>query len=115
MHKGQGRKPLLNEHDHPALRRYCLRTHHATMMDTAIWAREYFGKSLFLNTVTASKCINACRRGQEVQLFFRPNVRMWKKIARSDFDSGMIVVARQGALSISETVGSPGILKHTSL
>ena len=38
VRKGQGRKPLLNVHDHRALRQYCLRNHHATMMDIATWA-----------------------------------------------------------------------------
>ena len=49
--KGQGRKPLLNVPDHRAFRRYCLRNHHATMMDIATWAWWYFGKSLSLKTV----------------------------------------------------------------
>ena len=48
------------------------------------------------NHVAATKCIQACRHGQEVQLFFRPNVGMGKKCDLSDFDSGMIVGARQG-------------------
>ena len=41
VHKGQGRKPLLNAWDHRALRRYCLRNHHATVMDIATWAQEH--------------------------------------------------------------------------
>ena len=53
------------------------------------------------NHVAATKCIKACRRGQEVQLFFRPNVRMGKKWDLSDFDHGMIVDARQIGLSIT--------------
>ena len=44
VHKGHGKKPLLNACDHQALRRYCLRNCHATMMDIATWARQYFGK-----------------------------------------------------------------------
>ena len=55
VHKGQGQKPLLNEHVHWALRRYCLRNRHATMMDIVTWAWEYFGKSLSLNT--ALRCV----------------------------------------------------------
>ena len=47
--------------------------------------------------------LNACRHGQEVQLFFRPNVRMGNKNDLSDFDHGMIVGVRQGGLNISET------------
>ena len=53
--------------------------------------------------MAATKCIKAFRRGQEVQLLFRQNVRMGKKCDLSDFDRGMIVSARQGGLSISET------------
>ena len=40
------------------------------------------------------------RHGQEVQLLFRPNIRMGNKYDPSDFDDGMIVGAR-GSLSIS--------------
>ena len=39
----------------------------------------------------------------EIQLFFRPNVRLGKKCDLSGFNCGMIVGARQGELSISET------------
>ena len=52
--------------------------------------------------MTATKCIKACRRGQEVHLFFTPNFRMENKCDLIDFDSGMVVGARQGGLSISE-------------
>ena len=62
--------------------------------------------------MAATKGIKACRCGQEVQLFFRPNVRMGKKCDRSDFDHGMIVGARQGGLSISETADLLGF-SHT--
>ena len=52
-----------------------------------------------------TKCIKACRSGQEVQLF-RPNVRIGKKCNLNDFHCGMIVGARQSALSISEAAVS---------
>ena len=55
------------------------------------------------NHVAAAKCIKASRRGQEVQLFFRPNFWILKKSDLSVFDCGMIVIARQCGLSISET------------
>ena len=54
---------------------------------------------LSANHVAVAKCIKACRHGQEVQLFFRLNVRMGKKCDLSDFDHGMIIGARQGGLS----------------
>ena len=46
------------------------------------------------NHVAETKRIKTCRHGQEVQLFFRPNVRMEKKCDQSDFDRGIIVGAR---------------------
>ena len=49
--------------------------------------------------MAATKSINAGRYGQEVQLLFRPNVRMGKKCDLSDFDHGMIVGTRQSGLS----------------
>ena len=43
VQKSQGQKQLLNACDPQGiLRRYCLRNCHATMMDIAIWAWEYF-------------------------------------------------------------------------
>ena len=72
VRKGQGRKPLLNARDHRALRRYCLRNRHATMMDIATWAQEYFGKSLSLNTVR--RCIKKCN----LKLYYAK--RQWKRV-----------------------------------
>ena len=51
---------------------------------------------------------------QEVQLFFRPNIRMGKKYDVSDFDHAMIVGARQGGLSISETA-DPLTFSHATV
>ena len=55
------------------------------------------------NHVATTKCIKARRHDQEVQLFFRPNIRKGKKSDLSDFDCGRIVGARQGGLSTLET------------
>ena len=50
--------------------------------------------------MAATKCMKAFRSGQEVQLFFRPNVRMGEKRDVCDFDHGIIVGARQGGLKL---------------
>ena len=63
--------------------------------------------------MAATKWIKACRHGQELQLFFRSNVRMGKKCDLSDFDHGMIICARQGGLSISETADLQGFSRKT--
>ena len=41
--------------------------------------------------------------GLELQLMFTSTIRMGKKCDLSNFDCGMIIGARQGGLSISET------------
>ena len=64
--------------------------------------------------VAETKCIKACRRGQEVPLFFGLNVRMGNKCDLSDFDHGMIVGAKQNGLSISETADLLGF-SHTTV
>ena len=66
-HKGQGQKPLLNARDHRALRRYCLRNRHATMMNIATWAREHFGKSL--SAAASWNCI--MQRGRHLLILSR--------------------------------------------
>ena len=54
----KGPKPLWNARGHQVLRWYCLKNCHTPMMDIATLAREYFGKSLSLNTVC--RCIKKC-------------------------------------------------------
>ena len=44
--------------------------------------------------MAATKCIKACGRGQEVHLFFTPNVRMRNKCDLRDFDRGLFVGGR---------------------
>lgn len=55
VRKGQGRKPLLNVRELRALWRYCIRNRHSTVMDITTWARDYFKKTLSVNTVR--RCI----------------------------------------------------------
>ena len=98
--KGQVWKLLLNARDHRSLRRYCLRNRHASMMDIATWAREYFGKSLSLNTVRRCikcnlKLYSAKRKAFHIFFVETPQsslgpkssemVRKWKHVLWSHF------------------------------
>ena len=57
--------------------------------------------------------LKACRRGQEVLLFFRPNVKIGKKWNSSDFECGIIVGARQ-VVWVSQTTGLL-VFSHNSI
>ena len=60
-------------------------------------------------------CIKACRRGQEVQFCFQTKCQNGEEIgSKLHFDRGMIVGARQGVLSISETADLVGF-SHTTV
>lgn len=45
-----------------------------------------------------TKCIQACRRGHDIWLKFKPSVRTVKKGDLSDFDCGVVVTLRQASL-----------------
>ena len=109
--QSQGRKPLLDAREHRALRRFCLRNCHATMMDIATGAREYFGISLSLNTIHC--CINKCnlklyfaKRKAFIhfeqkchQVLWAPNhlswtERQWKRVLWSDESTFQLVFGK---------------------
>ncbi len=69
---------------------------------------------LSASDMAATQCIKSCRYGREVQLFFRANIGMEKKCDLSDFDRGVIVGARRGGLSISETADLLGFSRMTA-
>ncbi len=50
VHKGQGRRPLLDAHGLQALRRHCITHPHNSVIDMTKWAQEYFQKPLSHNT-----------------------------------------------------------------
>jgi biotin operon repressor len=58
VRKGQGRKPILNDRDLRALRRYCLKNRHSSVTEITTWAQQYFRKRLSINTIRRSirKC-----------------------------------------------------------
>ncbi len=51
LHKGQGRRPLLNTRGLQALRRHCITHQHDSIIDITKWAQEYFQKPLLVNTI----------------------------------------------------------------
>ncbi len=51
VHKGQGRRTLLDARGLRALRRHCITHRHDSVIDITKWAQEYFQKSLSVNTI----------------------------------------------------------------
>lgn len=63
--------------------------------------------------MTATFCIYACRHGQDNILKFKPSIRLERKGDLSEYKRGMVVCARQAALSVSETAALLGF-SHTT-
>ncbi len=51
VHKGQGRRPLLDARGLQALRRHCITHRHDSVIDITKWAQEYFQKPLSVNAI----------------------------------------------------------------
>ncbi len=66
VHKGQGRKTILDARDLRALRRHCITYRNATVMEITTWAQEYFQKTLSVNTI--HRAIRRCRLNIQRQL-----------------------------------------------
>ncbi len=56
VHKGQGRRPLLDPRGLRALRRHCITHRHDSVIDITKWAQEYFQKPLSVNTTRRAIC-----------------------------------------------------------
>ncbi len=56
VHKGQGRRPLLDARGLRALRRHCITQRHDSVIDINKWAQEYFQKPLPVNTIRRAIC-----------------------------------------------------------
>ncbi len=56
MHKGQGRRPLLDVHGLRALRQHCITYRHDSIIDITKWAQECFQKPLSVNTIRRAIC-----------------------------------------------------------
>uniref|UniRef100_A0A9J8AGX4 Transposase Tc1-like domain-containing protein n=1 Tax=Cyprinus carpio carpio TaxID=630221 RepID=A0A9J8AGX4_CYPCA len=57
--KVQGRKTILDARDLRALRRHCITSRNATVMEITTWAQEYFQKTLSVNTI--HRAIRRCQ------------------------------------------------------
>ncbi len=51
VHKGQGRRSLLDACGLRALRQHCITHQHDSVIDIIKWAQEYFQKPLSVNTI----------------------------------------------------------------
>ncbi len=56
VHKGQGRRSLLDAHGLRALRWHCITHQHDSVIDITKWAPEYFQKPLSVNTIRRAIC-----------------------------------------------------------
>ncbi len=56
VHKGQGRRTLLDDCGLWALRRHCISHRHDSVIDITKWAQEYFQKPLSVNTIRRAIC-----------------------------------------------------------
>ncbi len=56
VHKGQGRRPLLDARGLRALRWHCITHRHDSVIDITKWAQEYFQKPLSVNTIHRAIC-----------------------------------------------------------
>ncbi len=56
VHKGQGRRPLLDARGLRALWRHCITHRHDSVIDITKWAQEYFQKPLSVNTIHRAIC-----------------------------------------------------------
>ncbi len=56
VHKGQGRRPLLDARGLQALRRHCITHLHDSVIDITKWAQEYFQKPLSVKTIRRAIC-----------------------------------------------------------
>lgn len=63
--------------------------------------------------MAATFCIYACRHGQDNILKFKPSIRLERKGDLSEYKRGMVVCARQAALSVSETTDLLGVSNTT--
>ncbi len=113
VHKGQGRRPLLDACGLQALRRHCITHWHDSVIDITKWAQEYFQKPLPVNTIHRAICrcqlklyhakrktfvnmVQKCRRVLWAKAHLKWTVSKWKSVLWSDESKFDILVGNHG-------------------
>ncbi len=113
MHKGKGRRPLLDARGLRALRRHCITHRHYSVIDITKWAQEYFQKTLSVNTIHCAICrcqlkLYHAKRKPYVNMvlkrchvlwakaYFKLTVSKWKSVLWSDESKFDILVVNHG-------------------
>ncbi len=113
VHKGQGRRPLLDARGLRALRRHCITHRHDSVIDITKWAQEYFQKPLSVNTMRRAICrcqlklyhakrkpyvniVQKCRRVLWAKAHLKWTVLKWKSVLWSDESKFDILVGNHG-------------------
>ncbi len=84
VHKGQGRRPLLDAHGLRALRQHCITHRHDSFIDITKWAQEYFQKPLSVNTIHCLICrcqlkLSHAKRKPYVNMVQKSRCVLWSK------------------------------------
>ncbi len=96
MHKGQGRRSLLDDRDLWALRRHCITYQHDSLIDITKWAQEYFQKPLSVNMVMDVNMVQKRRHVLWVKVHLKWTVSKWKRVPWSDESKFDIRVGNHG-------------------
>ncbi len=113
VHKGQGRRPLLDARGLRTLRRHCLTYWHDSVIDITKWAQEYFRKPLSVNTIHRAICrcqlklyhakrkpyVNMVQKRHSVlwaKAHLKWTVSKWKSVLWSDESKFGILVGNHG-------------------
>ncbi len=84
VHKGYGRRSLLDARGLRALRRHCITHRHDSLIDIPKWAQEYFQKPLSVNTICHAICrcqlkIYRAKRKPYVNMIQKRHSVLWAK------------------------------------
>ncbi len=113
VHKGQGRRPLLDVRGLRALRQHCITHRHDFVIDIIKWAQEYFQKPLSVNTIRRAICrchlklyhakrkpyVNMIQKRHRVlwaKAHLKWTVSKWKSVLWSDESKFDILVGNHG-------------------